>query len=369
MSRNHPHFSRRAVVQTGLLAGAAAALPSLLAAADANSPPLITRAIPSTGEKIPVMGIGTNQFTTDKHDELRAILKRMSGLGGSVIDTAAMYGGGGSETVIGQIMAEEKLRSKMFVATKFNAAGVGMGPPRGGAGGAPPGGPGGAPPGAAAGGPPPGGPGGGAPGGAPGAGGPPRGMMMDNVSGLESFERSLKRLQVDKVDLLMAHALGSVEPLMPVMLDLKKQGRVRYIGITAVNPAQHGEMMEYMRKYPIDFIQVDYSMSSRSAANDVLPLAQERKMAVMAAVPLGGGRTSLMQQITGRELPKWAADFDATSWSQFFLKYVVSHPAITVAIPGSSKVTHLVDNQGAGHGRLPDAAQRRRMEEFWDGKA
>jgi aryl-alcohol dehydrogenase-like predicted oxidoreductase len=366
MSRNDPRFSRRAVVQTGLLAGAAATLPrSLLAAADANSLPLITRVIPSTGEKMPVIGIGTNQFTTDKHDELRAILKRMSELGGSVIDTAAMYGGGSSETVIGQIMAEEKLRSKMFVATKFNAAGVGMGPPRGGAGG-PPGGPGGPPPGAPAGGPPPGGPGG-----PPGAGGPPRGggMMMDNVSGLESFERSLKRLQVDKVDLLMAHALASVEPLMPVMLDQKKQGRVRYIGITAVNPAQHGEMMEYMRKYPIDFIQVDYSMSSRSAANDVLPLAQERKIAVMAAVPLGGGRTSLMQQVAGRELPKWAADFDATSWSQFFLKYVVSHPAITVAIPGSSKLTHVADNQGAGHGRLPDAAQRRRMEAFWDGKA
>lgn len=341
MSRSsYSHFSRREVMQTGIMAGVGAAFAPRLWAADL---PVLTKAIPSTGEKIPVMGIGTNQFGRTDYDAVRALLKRMSELGGGVIDTAAIYGE--SEEVIGKALAELKLRKKMFVATKFNAAGATFGPPPGGP---PPGGP---PPGGAA---PP-----------MGAGGPP----ADPVNGLDSFERSLKRLQTERVDLLMAHFLSSVEPLMPVMLDLKKAGRIRYLGITTVQPSQHAQMIEYMRKYPIDFVQVDYSLGNRAAATDVFPVAMERKIAVMVAVPLGGGRNSLLSETTNRELPKWAADFDATSWSQFFLKYVVSHPAVTCAIPGSSKINHLEDNQAAGHGRLPDAATRKKMEEFWDGKA
>lgn len=353
-------LSRRTLIQTGLLAGAGAtlALPAFAAA----RPDLITKAIPSTGEKIPVMGIGTNSFRNANHDELSALLKRMHELGGTVIDTAAGYGE--SEGVIGQILGELNLQGKMFLATKFNAAGGGgMGPPPA-AGGAPPpgaGGPGAPGPGAAAA----AGPAGpGAPG-APGGGGPPR----ETVFGPESFERSLERLKTKRIDLMMIHQLTSVEALMPTLLEYKKAGRVRYIGITTPIPAQHPQLLEYVNKYPVDFIQISYSLANREAATSVFPIAAQRKVAVMVALPLGGRRGSLINEAGDRALPAWAADFDAATWGQFFLKYVVSHPAVTCAIPGSTKVAHVEDNQAAGHGRLPTAAQRLKMEQFWDSKA
>lgn len=344
-------LSRREILQTGALAGLGTALPAAFSTAMAasSSDALITRAIPSTGERVPVMGIGTNRFGMADYDEVKNVLKRMHEMGGRVIDTAAMYGR--SEEVIGKALNELKLTDKMFVATKFNAAGASFGPPPGGAGGPPPGAPAGGPPG--------------------GAGGQPRGGMppMDNVNGIESFERSLQRLQMKKVDLLFAHFIGSVEPLMPTMQELKKTGRARYIGITSVQPSQHPQVMEYMRKYPIDFIQIDYSLGNRAAASDVFPLAQERKIAVMLAVPFGGGRNSLFDAVGTRELPKWASEFGATTWGEFFLKYAISHPAVTCAIPGSTKVKHLEENQRAGQGGLPDAAMRKRMEAFWDQQA
>ena len=164
----------------------------------------------------------------------------------------------------------------------------------------------------------------------------------------------------------MAHFLDSVEPLMPLMLQLKKAAKTRYIGITTVNEQEHPRLIQYMRKYPIDFVQVDYSLGNREAASSVFPVAIERKIAVMIAVPLGGRRGSLLEQASGHELPPWAADIDVSSWSQLFLKFVISHPAVTCAIPGSSKVQHLEDNQIAGRGRVPDAAFRQRIEQYWD---
>jgi aryl-alcohol dehydrogenase-like predicted oxidoreductase len=320
-------FSRREVIRAGVWAGIGTALATSLRTANAGAAQsVITKIIPSSRERVPVMGIGTNQFHSDNYEELRNVLKRMAALGGSVIDTAGMYDGGESEAVIGNALAELGFRKKMFIATKFNAAGATQGAS---------------------------------------SSGPPR----DSIGGMQSVERSLRRLQTDQIDLLMAHFLSSVEPLMPIMQELKKAGQVRYIGITSVRPADYPQLMEYMRKYPIDFVQVDYSLGDRAAAADVLPLAKKREIAVMVAEPLGGGRTSLLRQVQDRELPSWAADFDATSWSQFFLKYVVSHPTVTCAIPGSSKISHLEDNQAAGHGRLPTAAMRKRMEDLWDGKA
>jgi aryl-alcohol dehydrogenase-like predicted oxidoreductase len=314
-------LSRRSALQVAAAAGVAAALSRALEAA--TPLPLITKAIPATGEKLPVMGIGTNSFRNANYDQLRAVLKRMNELGGTVIDTAAMYGE--SEGVIGKALAELGLGSKMFLATKFNAPGMGMGPPR--------------------------------------AGMPP----MEQISAPASFERSMERLK--RIDLMMIHQLSSVEPLMPTLLDYKKAGRVRYIGITTAQPQGHAQLVEYMKEYPVDFVQVDYSLANRDAASTVFPLAAERKIAVMVAVPLGGRHGSLISETANRQLPAWAADFDASSWSQLFLKYVVSHPTVTCAIPGSTKLTHTEDNQAAGHGRLPTAAQRRKMEEFWDGKA
>jgi aryl-alcohol dehydrogenase-like predicted oxidoreductase len=308
-------YSRRELLRTGTLAGLGTMLTHSLLAADATSLPLITRKIPSSGQAIPAMGLGTNAFHDPANTELRDLLLRMEQLGGKVIDTAAMYGQ--SEAVIGQDLAQLGIRDQMFIATKFNAAGATR-------------------------------------------------WGGDDISGQASFERSLMRLKTDHVELLMAHFLDSVEPLMPLLQQLKKAGKTRYIGITTVNEQEHPRLIEYMRKYPIDFVQVDYSLGNREAASSVLPVAIERKIAVMIAVPLGGRRGSLLEQASGHELPGWAADIDVSSWSQFFLKYVISHPAVTCAIPGSSKVQHLEDNQIAGHGRVPDAAFRNRMEQYWD---
>jgi aryl-alcohol dehydrogenase-like predicted oxidoreductase len=310
-------FSRRQLLAAGGMAGVGLTLNGALAAADAGGLPAIARVIPSSGEKIPVIGVGTNAFREANYADVMAVLKRMAELGSSLIDTAASYGE--SEAVIGRALAELKLRSRMFISTKFNAAGKGWSP--------------------------------------------------HEIAGRESFERSLARLQTDHVDLLEVHRVGGLDDLMPLMRDYKQAGKIRYLGVTTFRNEEHASIADALRKHPMDFIQIDYSLANRKAAEVVLPLAQERKVAVMINVPLGGRRGSLFQEVAGRELPKWAADFDATTWSQFFLKYVVSHPAVTCVIPGSTKVTHLEDNQGAGRGRLPDAAQRKRMEEFWDAKA
>ena len=315
-------ISRRTMIGTGLLVGAGAALASLATAAEQSNLPVIKRKIPSTGEEIPVMGIGTNAFRSANYAQLRDVLKRMQELNGSVIDTAAMYGD--SEAVIGNALTELGIRKQMFIATKFNAENATRsGPP------------------------------------------PP----MESAYGEASFERSLERLKTDRIDLMQAHFLSSVEPLMPLLQKLKKDGKIRYIGITTVSVQEHPQLIEYMRKYPIDFIQIDYSLENREAAETVFPVARERKIAVMVAVPLGGRRGSLLSQTVGRQLPSWAADIDVTSWSQFLLKYVVSHPTVTCAIPGSSQLEHLEENQMAGRGRIADATMLKRMEAFWDNKA
>lgn len=301
-------LSRRQLMQLAALVGAGAALPRLARGMDAVAAPLITRRIPSSGEVLPVMGVGTNRFGGLKDAEAQALLARMHELGGTVIDTAAMYGE--SETVIGRALKALKLREKMFIATKFNE--------------------------------------------------------RSSAAGMESFERSLRRLETDHVDLLMIHFLGSVEPLMETMLALKKAGRTRYTGITTVSPGEHPRLIETMKKYPVDFVQVDYSLGSRSSASDVFPVAAERRIATMIAVPFGGGRSSLFRQATERVLPPWSVEIGAANWSQLFLKYIIGHPAVSCVIPGSADLAHLEDNQAAGHGVVPDAEQLRRIEAYWD---
>lgn len=312
--RVNSKLSRRRFIAAGALAsfGSFFARP-LPADEPAASLPLITKVIPASGERIPAIGIGTDSFRDDLREEIRAELKRMSELGGSLIDTAAAYGD--SEALIGQALESLGTRDRMFVATKLVA-----GESTGSAG----------------------------------------------ATGTGSFDRSLERLKTRRIDLLQVHNLNGVAQLIPMMQDWKKAGRIRYLGVTTSRVSQHTQMIDVMRSYPLDFIQVDYSIADRDAAEVIFPLALEHKVAVLANLPFG--RSSLFQQARDRKLPTWAAEIDVASWAQYFLKYVISHPAVTCAIPGSTKLSHLVDNQGAGRGKLPDAAMRKQMEQYWDGK-
>jgi diketogulonate reductase-like aldo/keto reductase len=307
--------TRRDALRLGLATGVAVtALPAVFSTASSTDKvadlPLITKAIPSTGEKLPAVGLGTDQFRNSEREAIQAEIQRMRQLGGTVIDTAAAYGD--SEAVIGDSVATLGIRDHLFFATKLtvNEAGTAT------------------------------------------------------RSGEESFSRSLARRKTQRVDLLQVHNLEGVEALMPVLQRWKKEGKIRYIGITTSRVGQHSHMVEYMRQYPLDFVQVDYSLANRDAASNVLPLALEKRVAVLANIPFGYG--SVLHQAQMRKLPDWAADIDVTSWSQFLLKYVIAHPAVTCVIPGSTKLEHLEQNQFAGRGRLPDEALRKKMEQVWD---
>jgi aryl-alcohol dehydrogenase-like predicted oxidoreductase len=307
------NFSRRALIKSGVYAtvGFAVARAGVAAAAD-KSLALITKAVPSTKEKLPVIGIGTNNFGVSAPEELAArrdVIKMLPELGGAIIDTAQAYGT--SEQVIGDSVAAIGNRSKLFIATKT---------PLGG-----------------------------------------------NVSDAKStLEKSFASLKTDKIDLLQIHNVHGIDELLPLYKDYKKAGKIRYIGVTTSVDSQYPQLIEAMKKYDFDFVQVDYSMQDRTAEKDVFPIAKDKGMGVLVNMPLGGRRgNNLMQQVAGKELPKWAADIDVTSWAQFFLKYDISHPVVTAAIPGTTKVSHLEDNQKAGRGRLPDAGTREKMEKYW----
>ncbi|MGA3156139.1 MAG: aldo/keto reductase [Steroidobacteraceae bacterium] len=330
-------INRRELLRNGCLLGSGLALGTSLCAGETPALSLITKPIPSSGEQLPVVGLGTIWFRDAQYEALRAEIARFSELGGTLLDTAAAYGE--SEGVIGRAVADLGLRKRLFLATKFDAGGT---MPMAQAPGAP----------AASAAPLP---------------GPPQGVVRpgrDGVGGLESFERSLVRLKTDQIDLLQVHSLNGTATLLPQMLAWKQAGRIRYIGVTTSSVAQHGDLIEVMRTYPLDFIQVDYSLGNREAETGVFPEALKRKVAVLANLPLG--RATLLAQAAQQPLPAWAADIDVTSWSQFLLKYVVSHSAVTCAIPGSLKLEHVVDNMAAGRGRLPDVAMRRRMEALWE---
>jgi aryl-alcohol dehydrogenase-like predicted oxidoreductase len=303
-------MKRRVFIEGSVTAGIALLARPLRAAEAASTLPLITKAIPSTGEKLPPIGLGTDAFKESVRDEIRDEIKRMNELGGTVIDTAAAYGD--SEALIGDALATLGIRDKMFLATKLVGTGFG-------------------------------------------------------TTGADSLARSQQRLKTQRIDLLQVHNLNGVAELMAPMQQWKKDHKIRYIGATTSRVSQHGDLLEVMGKYPLDFIQVDYSIANRDAADKILPLALERKLAVLINLPFG--RASLFKEAAGRKLPAWAADIDVTSWAQYFLKYVISHPAVTCAIPGSTSVAHLADNQAAARGRLPDASMRRKMEEYWDNKS
>lgn len=278
---------------------------------------LIERAIPSSGEKLPVVGLGSSATfsavaRSDDIEALKAVLKTMTDRGAKVFDTAPSYGA--SEQVAGNIADELGITKKLFWATKVNAQ-------RGG-------------------------------------------QPADPAAISAQIEQSFQRYKQPVIDLIQVHNLADPPAHFKVLRKLKEEGRIRYTGLTSTSERQYGEFAAMMRNEPIDFIGVDYAADNRSADELILPLAMERKIGVLVYLPFG--RTSLFQRAAGRELPEWAAEFDAKSWAQFFLKFIVSHPAVTCVTPSTTKPVNMIDNIGGGIGRLPDEAMRKRMAEFVD---
>jgi len=315
-------LSRREALAAGVAAGAGLALAldplarlsALLAQQGAQQGPLIQRAIPSSGEQIPVIGIGTARrydvaSTAEERTPLRDVLRRFPELGGKLVDTAPAYGN--AEMVVGDLVQEIGNRPQLFLATKVSVRGAG-----------------------------------------------------DAQSGVRQMEESMRRLHTDRIDLMQVHNLGGTAQLLPVLREWKQAGRIRYLGVTTSSERQYPALEQLMRAERLDFVQVNYSIESREAADRILPLAAERGMGVLVNLPFG--RTSVFQKVGGKPLPGWAAEIDCASWAQLFLKYIVSHPSVTCAIPGTAKVEYLVDNVAAARGRLPDAAMRKRIEAFFD---
>ncbi len=303
-------WSRRELLKAGIGVGATIFLPSgsLLA----QTAPLIQRKIPSTGESLPVIGIGTArryEAVTTEADQapLREVLRQFKEMGGKVIDTAPSYGT--AEMVVGGLVAEFKIRESLFIATKLG--------------------------------------------------------VLGRDAGIAQLEQSFKRLRTPTIDLIAVHNLQDTQTQLRTLRQWKQTGRIRYVGITTSFERQHPDFEQTMKTEALDFIQVDYALDNRKADQRILPLAADRGMGVMINLPFGRGR--LFKAVQGHSLPPWAGEFDCSSWAQFFLKYIVSHPAVTCTVPGTAKGEYLVDNLGAARGRLPDAAMRRRMESFIDG--
>jgi aryl-alcohol dehydrogenase-like predicted oxidoreductase len=297
-------ITRRDILKLGV--GAAA---STLAGAAQGAAELTTRPIPSSGERLPVVGIGTNRYRTGPEAEiapLRETLKTFVAAGGKLIDTAPIYSS--SEVVLGELIAGLGIRKQLFLATKVYASG--------------------------------------------------------REAGIEDMNASFKRLRTDRIDLIQVHSLSDTETQLASMLEGKAARRYRYVGVTTSRDSQYEEMEAVLKKEKLDFVQVDYSIENRTAAERILPLALERGVAVLINLPFG--RARLFSAVRGKPLPPWAADFDCRSWAQFFLKYVIGHPAVTCAIPGTRRPAHIIDNLGAARGRLPDQALRTKMEQFFD---
>ncbi|MDH4043061.1 MAG: aldo/keto reductase [Gemmatimonadota bacterium] len=304
----------------GVTAGAAGALalnPRLLRALQQGK--LIQRAVPSTGEMLPVVGLGSSATfsqvaRSEETDALTEVIRTMVSQGATVFDTAPSYGA--SEQVAGDIANTIGVADKIFWATKVNVV------QRGGDG------------------------------------------TADPTAARAQIDASFAKFRVPKIDLIQVHNLADVPTQLGILKQLKKEGRIRYLGVTTTSNRQYEQLDQVMRNEPLDFIGIDYAVDNRDVEETILPLAAERKIAVMVYVPFG--RTRLWQRIEGQDLPPWAAEFDATTWAQFFIKYVLSHPAVTVVTPATSKANHMVDNIGGGMGRLPNAATRKRMAEFVD---
>jgi aryl-alcohol dehydrogenase-like predicted oxidoreductase len=304
-------ISRRDALKGGIAVGLAFSIDRLplFAAETIQAANLIEKAIPSTGERLPVIGMGTARYFDAVTPELREVIRRFPELGGKVIDTAPSYSN--AESVVGDIIAELNARPRYFLATKVTGPG------------------------------------------------------SDRESGIKQIEESFRRLHTDRIDLMQIHNLIGVDQRLPVLREWKQAGRFRYIGATTSFARQYDAFEQLMRDQQLDFVQVDYSIDDRAVEQRILPLAAERGMAVLVNSPFRRGRT--FTRVNGKPLPEWTAELGVTTWAELFLKYLASHPSVTCVIPGTERVQFLVDNMVAAHGRLPDAALRRRIEQYYDG--
>lgn len=317
-------ITRRDALKVGLGAGAALALArssvyALEASSWWQSGALIERAIPSSGEKLPVIGIGTaihyQQPTPDQLPTLRDVLRQFPPLGGRLLDTAPSYGR--AEVVVGDALEELKNRDKYFLATKVSVRGGG-----------------------------------------------------DRAAATAQMEASLSRLKTDRIDLMQIWNVSNPELLAPLLDEWKAAKRIRYTGITSSSKGQYPQLEATMKAHKYDFVQIDLAINNRSSQDRILPLAADRGMGVLINLPFG--RESVFQKLgppmsAQKPVPDWAKEFDATSYPQICLKYIVSNPAVTAAIPGTETIPHLTDNMNAARGRLPDAAMRKRIEAWFDG--
>lgn len=302
-------MTRREIIRLG--AGAGVATFGGLSPLLARQEPILKTSIPSSGQQVPAVGIGTVDFNgvlgsaqMQRFGETLAVFHR---LGGRVVDTSPNYGN--SEEILGELMRVQGIRDELFIASKVDRG--------------------------------------------------------NRAAGIQRMESSFDLLGGTQIDLMQVHNLQGTDTQLETMKAWKEQGRFRHIGITTYTSRQYQNFERAMRAHPLDFIQVNYSLADRGADKRILPLALDSGMAVLVNRPFGRGR--LFRTVGDRPLPGWAADIDASSWGQIFLKYILSHPAAMIPIPGTSKPHHAADNMSAAIGRLPDEGLRLEMERFMDG--
>lgn len=304
------HFDRKRRQLLKIMGGAGLAATTPLLIASQKPSEIITKPIPSSGEQLPVIGLGTSRVFNVGRDvaelsKLREVVRILASVENSMLDTSPMYGE--AERVTGDLVENLAVRKRLFFATKVWTDG--------------------------------------------------------RQAGIKQMQESQRLLKTHTIDLMQIHNLVDWKTHIETLRDWKEQGIIRYLGITHYTESAHDDVIRVINQTPLDFLQINYSLAEPEAENRVLPLAQHKGIAVIANRPFARG--SLFRATRGQPLPDWAAEIGCDSWAQFFLKFAVSHPAITCAIPATSKAKHMLDNQAAGKGGLADSSTRKRMQEFF----
>lgn len=302
--------SRRIVLKLGAASLTSLLMPQFTSEPARAEPALLTRPIPASGEALPAVGLGTWQAFDVAGDaaaiaEARETLKALVAAGARVIDSSPMYGS--AESVAGQLVQELGIRDRVFVATKVWTEGA--------------------------------------------------------AAGRAQMEASMKKLRVDRLDLMQVHNLVDTGTHLATLREWKAAGRVRYLGVTHYHAGAHAALEDIVRSGAVELVQVNYSLAEPEAERRLLQAAADHRVAVVVNRPFAEG--AMFRRVKGKPVPAWAAELGCASWAQFFLKWILAHPAVTCAIPGTRNPAHLADNLGAARGALPDAAARRRMAEHY----